>query len=150
MSGCTEHIGFVSQLLKDAKKDKGDMAVLWLNLKDASGTIPQSEVEEALKRHHVSYKITELILDYYYNFHMRRVFRNTKSTCYKFEKGIITGFTISATPSALTMNMPIKSAEAECYGQTTRSGLRHPEILAYMDDMMVSATSILGVRWLLK
>ena len=28
MPGCIEHTGVVSQLLKDAKKDKGDMVVL--------------------------------------------------------------------------------------------------------------------------
>ena len=64
MPGCIEHTGVVSQLLKDRKKDKGDMTVLWLDLKNAYGSISHSLVEEALKRHHASNKIIELIVDY--------------------------------------------------------------------------------------
>ena len=79
MSGCIEHTGVISQLLKDAKKDKGDMAILWLDLKNSYGSILPSLVEEALKRHHVPNKITELIVDYYNDFQMRTVSRNTKS-----------------------------------------------------------------------
>ena len=62
MPGCIEHAGDVLQLLKDAKKDKGDIAVLWLDLKNAYGSIPHSLVEEAFKRHHVPNKIIELII----------------------------------------------------------------------------------------
>ena len=68
MPACIEHTGVVSQLLKDTKNDKGDMAVLWLDLKNAYRSIPHSLVEEALKRYHVPNKITELIVDYYNDF----------------------------------------------------------------------------------
>ena len=73
MPGCIEHMGVVLQLLKDAKKNKGDMNVLWLDLKNAYGSIPHNLVEEAFKRHHVLKKITELIVDYYNDFQMRTV-----------------------------------------------------------------------------
>ena len=53
MPGCIEHTGVVLQLLKDAKKEKGDMAILWLDLKNAYELIPHNLVEDALKRHHV-------------------------------------------------------------------------------------------------
>ena len=46
--------------------------------------------------------------------------------------------------------MLIKAAEVECRGPTTRSGLRHPIIPAYMDDMTITTISIIGARWLLK
>ena len=87
------------------------MAILWLDLKNAYRSIPHSLVEEALKRHHVPNKITELIVDYYNNFQMRTVSGNTKSTWHKLEKGIITGCTISGNLFALAMNMLIKAAK---------------------------------------
>ena len=59
-----EYTGVVSQLLKDAKRDKGDMVVLWLDLKKSYEWILHRLVEEALKRHHVPNKIIELIEDY--------------------------------------------------------------------------------------
>ena len=126
------------------------MAVLWLNLKNAYGSIPHSLVEEALKRHHVPNKIIELIVNYYNDFQMRTISGNTKSAWHKLKKGIITGCTISATLFALAMNILIKAAEVECRGLTTRSGLRHPTIRVYIDDITITTKSVLGARWLLK
>ena len=48
------------------------------------------------------------------------------------------------------MNMLIKAAEVECRGPTTRSGQRQPPIRAYMDDMTITTTSVIGARWLLR
>ena len=50
MSECIEPIEVVSQFLIDSKKGKSDMAVLWLDLKNAYRSIPRSMVEEVLKR----------------------------------------------------------------------------------------------------
>ena len=79
---------------------------------------------------------------YYYDFQMRMVSGNTKSVWHKLENGIITGCTILATLFA--MNMLIKAAEIEC------SGLRHPPICSYMDDMTIMTTSVIRAKWLLK
>ena len=49
----------------------GDLAVLWLNLANAYGSIPHKLVEEALKRYHVLGKISKLILANNDNFQMR-------------------------------------------------------------------------------
>ena len=68
MPGCREYMSVVSKLLKNAKKDKGDMAVLLLDLKNAYGSILHSLGEEALKRHHVPNKISVLIVDYHNDF----------------------------------------------------------------------------------
>ena len=95
-------------------------------------------------------KISLLIVDYYNDFQMRTVSRNTKSPWHKLEKEITIGCTISAILLALAMNMLIKAAEVECRGPTTRSSLRHQPIRAYMDDMTITTTSVLEARWLLK
>lgn len=145
-----EHIGVVSQLLKEAKRNRGDIAIVWLDLKNAYGSIPHKLVEAALHRHYVPSKITELISDYYNNFQLRTLSENTASAWHKLEKGIITGCTISATLFCLAMNMLIKTAETECKGPVTRSGLRQPPIRAYMDDMTITTTSVMAARWLLK
>ena len=150
MPGCIEHTGVITQLLKDAKANKGDLAVLWLDLKNAYASIPHSLVQEALKRNHVPNKITEIIGDYYSNFQMRMVWGNKTSAWHYLERGIVTCCTISAMLFALAMNKLIKAAEVECRGPTTRSGQRQPPIRAYMDDMTLTSTSVIGARWLLR
>lgn len=114
ISGCMEHIGVVLQLLKEAKANRGDIAIVWLDLKNAYGSIPHKPVEAALHRHYVPSKITELISDYYNNFQLRTLSENIASAWYKLEKGIITGCTISATLFCLAMNMLIKAAYGSC------------------------------------
>lgn len=102
-----EHIGAVSQLLKDRKANRGDIAVLRLDLKNGYGSISHKLMEEALQRHYVPKKIPELILDYYNNFQIRTVSENTTSPSHKLERVIIIGCTISATLFCLAMNMII-------------------------------------------
>lgn len=148
--GCLEHTGVVSQLIREAKESRGDLATLWLDLTNAYGSIPHKLVETALTRHHVPVAITNLILDYYNNFQLRVTSRSITSAWQRLEKGIITGCTISVPLFSLAMNMIVKSAEVECRGPLSRSGTRQPPIRAFMDDLTVTATSVPGCRWLLQ
>ncbi|XP_062872774.1 uncharacterized protein LOC134334411 [Trichomycterus rosablanca] len=148
--GCLEHTGVVSQLIREAKASRGDLATLWLDLTNAYGSIPHKLVETALTRHHVPVAITNLILDYYNNFQLRVTSGSSTSAWQRLEKGIITGCTISVPLFSLAMNMIVKSAEVECRGPLSKSGTRQPPIRAFMDDLTVTTTSVPGCRWLLQ
>ena len=69
--GCLEHTGVVTQLLREARENKGDLVVLWLDLENAYGSIPHKIVEESLKRYHVPDTMINVILDYYNSFQLR-------------------------------------------------------------------------------
>ncbi|XP_049336392.1 uncharacterized protein LOC125802421 [Astyanax mexicanus] len=148
--GCLEHTGVVTQLIREAHENKGDLAVLWLDLANAYGSIPHKLVELALHLHHVPSKIKDLILDYYNKFRMRVTSGSETSDWHSIEKGIITGCTISVVLFSLAMNMVVKSAEVECRGPLTKSGVRQPPIRAFMDDLTVTTTSVPGCRWILQ
>ena len=150
MPGCLGHTGVLTQLLREAKETKGDLTVLWLDLANAYGSMPHKPVEEALKRHHVPPSVCDLIADYYKNFRLRACSSTVTSEWQTLEKGIITGCTMSAELFSLTMNMLVKAAEVECRGPLSRSGVRQSPIRAYMDDLTVITTSVMGGRWLLK
>ncbi|KAL7881484.1 hypothetical protein AOLI_G00083320 [Acnodon oligacanthus] len=51
--GCLEHTGVVTQLIREARENKGDLVVLWLDLTNAYGSIPHKLVEEAMRRYHI-------------------------------------------------------------------------------------------------
>ena len=116
MPSCIEHTGVVSQLIREARENSGNLAVLWLDLANAYGSTPHKVVEEALRRYHVPSSLSNLILDYYYNFNLRITSGPKTSDWHRLEREIITGCTISATLFSLAMNMIIKSAEVECRG----------------------------------
>ena len=94
MTGCLEHTGVLTQLLREAKECKGDLTVLWLNLANAYGSMPHKLVEESLKRHHVPPSVCDLIADYYKNFRLRACSSSVTSEWQTLEKGIITGCTV--------------------------------------------------------
>lgn len=136
--GCIEHTGVVTQLIREARESRGDLAVLWLDLANADGSIPHKLVELSLSKYHVPEKVRNLILDYYDNFSLRVSSGTLTSDWLCLEKGIITGCTISVSPFVLAMNMLVKSAEVECRGPLSRSGTRQPPIRAFMGNHNVS------------
>lgn len=150
MPGCVEHTGVVSQLIREARENNGNLSVLWLDLEDAFGSIPHKLVQLTLMKHHVPGRCSDLIADYYNNFSMRVSSGAVTSGWHKVEVGIITGCTISVVLFALAMNMLTKSAEPECRGPRMKSGQRQPPIRAFMDDLTVTTESVPGCRWILK
>ncbi|KAL1267230.1 hypothetical protein QQF64_002905 [Cirrhinus molitorella] len=122
--GCIEHTGVITQLIQEAREGGGDLAVLWLDLANAYGSIPHKVVETSLTRHHVPEKIRGLILNYYSCFNLRVTSGATTSAFHRLEKGIITGCTISVILFTLAMNMLVKSAKVECRGPLSQSGVR--------------------------
>ncbi|KAJ3582644.1 hypothetical protein NHX12_000397 [Muraenolepis orangiensis] len=150
MPGCLEHTGVVTQLIREARENKGNLSVLWLDLENAFGSIPHKLVQFTLTKHHVPSRCRDLIADYYSNFRMRVSSGEIASSWHKVEIGIITGCTISVTLFSLAMNMLTKSAEPECRGPRTNSGQRQPPIRAFMDDLTVMTESVPGCRWILK
>jgi len=137
----------ITQFIREARENRGDLAVLWLDLADTYGSIPHKLVTTSLTIHHIPEKISELIRDYYSSFSLRFTSGTVTSAWHRLQKGIITGCTISVVLFALAMSMLVKTAEV---GPLSRSGIHQPPIRAYMDDLTVTSTSVTGCRWLLK
>lgn len=124
----------VKQIIREARENRRYLVVLWLDLTNANGFIL-----------YIPAKIRDLILNYYNSFSLRVTSRSTTLEWHRPGNGIITGCTISVILFALAM-----SAEVECRGLLTKSGMREPPFRVFMDDLTVTTTSILGSRWILK
>lgn len=51
---------------------------------------------------------------------------------------------------AFAMILVVKTVEVEYGSQLSKSGVRQPLIRAYMDDLTVSTSSVLRIRWILQ
>ncbi len=69
--GFLELTSIIPKIIEDAKKNRGDLADLWLDLTNAYGTIPHKLVELMLKTYHVPECFQKLLQCYYDNFYMR-------------------------------------------------------------------------------
>lgn len=61
MPGSVEHTGVVTQLIREARENKGNLSVLWLDLANAFHSIPHKLVQLTLTKHHVPSRRRELI-----------------------------------------------------------------------------------------
>ena len=148
VSGCIEHTAVLTQLIKETKAEKGNLATIRLDLTNAYGSIPHKLVEETLRRYHVPEKVRTMLRKYYDNFYLRFSCASGNTRWQRLEKGIITGDTISVILFARAINLMVKSSERS-KGPKQRSGTRHPPIKAFMDDMTVSTNHAAGARWTL-
>lgn len=148
-SGCLEHISVITQLIKEAREGKKDIAVIWLDLANAYGSIPHKLVKKTLTMHHVPAHIIKLINNYYSDFKMRFTTSDFTTEWQKLEVGIITGCTLSVVLFSASMYVLVKAAEKECKGPVMSSGTKQPPTRAFMDDLTVTTKSLIEGRWML-
>lgn len=138
--GCIEQTIVLTQLICEARENRGDLGVVWLDIANVYGSIPHKFVATVMTRYHVPVTIK----DYYNSFSLRFTFGTITSACHRVEKGSITGCTISETFFALAMNMLVMSAEVECRDPMSRSGMPQHPIRAFVDNLIVSASAVPG------
>ena len=150
VSGCVEHTSALTQIIHEARQNKGNLAVVWLDLANAYGSIPHKLVQETLRRYHIPEKVRHLLQHYFDHFRMRFSIGDYTTAWQRLEVGIVTGCTISVTLFAAAMNLIVKSAEKASRGPRMASGSLQPLGRAFMDDMTITAKSVVEGRWTLE
>ena len=124
VSGCLEHTSLLSQLIREAKVERKNLVVTWLDIANAYGSIPHSLIMSALKKAHVPEEEVSLVESYYSNVQIRFTTKEFTTEWQKLEKGIVTGCTLSVILFSLAMTMLVASAKKETKGPKTESGQR--------------------------
>ena len=150
VSGCIEHTSVLTQQIKEAREKKGDLAVLWLDLANAFGSIPHQLIKLTLETYNIPESIIDLIMNYYDNFKIRFTLDNFTTAWQNLEIGIITGCTLSMILFAGAMNLILKSVEKRSRGQTMKTGILQPPSRAFVDDMTLITKSAIEARWTLE
>ncbi|XP_069114421.1 uncharacterized protein [Argopecten irradians] len=150
VSGCLEHTSVLTQIIREARENKGNVAVLWLDLANAYGSIPHKLVEMTMEKYHVPEKFRILLKDYFDSFQMRFTVGDYTTAWQRLEVGIVTGCTISVILFAAAMNLIIKAVEKMSRGPYLSAGSRQPPTRAFMDDMTVTTKTVVEGRWTLR
>ena len=149
VSGCLEHNALLSQLIQEAKAEKKNLVVTWLDISNAYGSIPHKLIWKALETAHVSKRMMVLIDSYYNNAKIRFATKKFTTEWQTLEKGIITGCTLSVVLFTLTMTWLVKSAEKETKGPKTVSGQQQQNSRLFMDDLNTTTETTVQTRHLL-
>ena len=128
--GCAEHAFSIWDAIQDAKRNKGDLNVVWLDLANAYGSVPHGLLMKAMDFFYIPEKIKDLMKCYYDNFKMRFTTENFTTDWHGLEIGIAAGCTISVIWFILVMEMILRSAD--CSEETAK--VKSPK-KAFMDDV---------------
>ena len=150
VSGCMEHTSVISQLIREAKANKTDLVVTWLDIANAYGSMPHSLIMTALQNTHVPERMQELVKSYYGEVKVR--FSTTEFTTdwQRVEKGIITGCTLSVILFVLAMTMLVEEAKRETKGPKTSSGQQQTNTRLFMDDIATTTNNLVQTKYLLE
>ncbi|XP_063418448.1 uncharacterized protein LOC134701249 [Mytilus trossulus] len=149
-SGCIEHTSIISQLIQEAKVNKKDLTVVWLDLANAYGTVPHMLIQQSLDHYHIPDHFKKVIRSYLSGIELRFTTSTFTTTWQKLQKGIVTGCTISVILFVMGMNMIIKSGERETRGPKTSTDIRQPPNRGFMDDLTITTDTHIQARWILK
>ena len=62
--GCLEHTSVLTKIIREAKENKGDLTVLWLDLANAYGSIPHKLVDLTLAKYHIPLRVRDMLKHY--------------------------------------------------------------------------------------
>ncbi|XP_062568263.1 uncharacterized protein LOC134230448 [Saccostrea cucullata] len=147
VSGCIEHTSVLTQIIRETKESKGELAVIWLDLANAYGTVPHKLVELTLERYHGPEKTRVVLKDYFDHLQLRFTVQDYTTAWQRLEVGIVTGCTISVILFSAAMNMIVKSVEKKSRGPWMKSGVRQPPGRAFMDDMTITTKTVIEAKW---
>jgi hypothetical protein len=149
VSGCLEHTAVLSQLIREAKKEKKNLVVTWLDVANAYGSIPHDVIMKALQRAHIPDSTRSLIESYYSDVRIRFTTAKFTTEWQRVEKGIITGCTLSVILFALTMSWLVESVKKATKGPISSSGQRQANSRLFMDDITGTTETVPQSRYLL-
>ena len=149
-SGCIEHTAAITSLIQEAKKEKKDLSVIWLDLAKAYPSVPHELIYRALEYYHVPAEVIHLVKQHLGGLKMRFSAGRMTSEWQRLEKGIMAGCTISVILFIAAMNILLAEAVKECKGPEASCGTRHPPCRAFMDDITVTTEGEVRARWILK
>ena len=133
--GCLEHAAMIWSAIQEARKEKKDLHVVWLDLANAYGSVPHKLIEKAMQFFYIPEHVQQVIMHYYGQFHMRFTTKEYTTAWQPLEVGIPMGCTISPLLFVLGMEMLMRGAEPVAKGPELAVGQVLPPMRAFMDDI---------------
>ena len=95
MAGCVEHTTVQWEMVQHAKRMYQQIAMVWLDLENAYGSMRHMLVQFALKWYYVPDSISELVFRYYDSIFLKVVTDDWSSDYFHLEIGVPQGCTAS-------------------------------------------------------
>ena len=139
----------ISQLIQESKQKKGHLTVIWLDLANVYGSIPDDLIK-GLDHYYIPVAIRDMITSYLAGFKLRFTSTLFTTNWQDLQTGIPTGCTISPILFNMGMNLLISTAEGVTRGPTLESGIVQPVLQVFMDDITITYVTHVQARKVLE
>ena len=103
MSGCIENTATIWDRMKESREARGNVSVVWLDLANAYGAVPQPLNWKALKAFHENQGIVKMLQQYVGGFKMHFMTEDYMTSWINLRIGVATGCSISPTVFIMAM-----------------------------------------------
>ena len=152
VKGCIEHFGAMWEVIKDARLNRRDLSVVWLDLANAYGAVPHVLILRALRYYNIPDKIIKIIVVYFSGVYGRFSSKSVTSKWQKFEIGIFMGCVISVIIFVLCMNLSDEYLKVKVPRaiQYLKESTPVPVLKLFMDDSCLTASRVFDMQEVLK
>ena len=140
--GCWEHLPMVWHALKEARAQKSNLAIMWLDLANAYGSIPHRLIAFALDRYDVSPQWIRLIETYYKGIFSKSFSESATSAWHRHQRGIFAGCTLSIILFLAGMNIILEYSMQARVPKFTTNNTTLPLLRAFKDDLSLMSTKV--------
>ena len=137
MAGCIEHSETLHHALLDARENKRNICVSWLDLANAYGSVRHSMILFTLEWYHVPHEFAEVIYQYYEGLCATVLVGNEFTCWFRFQIGVFQGCTLSTMLFDTAFNTVFQrvSALLSDFGYKYSDSEVVKLILGYADDI---------------
>ena len=147
--GCWEHLSMVWYALKETRAQNSNLAIIWLDIANAYGSIPHKLIAFALHRYGVSPQWIRLIETYYKGIFSKSFSESATSAWHRHQQGIFAGCTLSIILFLAGMNVILEYSMQARVPKFTTNNTTLPLLHAFMDDLSLMSTKVCGAQTLL-
>ncbi len=149
-SGCLEHTSMIWHLIQQAKSEKSNLHVVFLDLENAFGSVPHSNLWSAFDFFRVPASITNLVKAYFQDLQFCFSTPDFTTMWQSLEIGIMAGCTISPLAFTMAMEVILRASKWVVGGKRLKTGVKLTPIRAFMDDITTLTTTVPCTRRLLE
>ena len=135
--------------LKEAKAQKSNLAILWLDIANAYGSISHKLIAFALHRYGVSPQWIRLIETYYKGIFSKSFSESATSAWHRHQRLIFAGCTLSIIIFLAGMNIILEYSMQARVPKFTTNNTTLPLLRAFMDDLSLMSANVSGAQTLL-
>ena len=147
--GCTEHHSKLAAVLSDARSKHKSLAICWLDLANAYGSVHHSLIQFALRHYHAPQKFQSIVASLYSNLSASIKTNEWATSCIPLEIGVYQGDPLSVVIFNTVMNTMVDTLKLQTdlgYVLDTNHSIN---LLQYADDTCVIAESTAACQCLL-